>query len=86
MDYVYGIVWLVVAVILIFKMSKEDKIFIFLGAFFVVMGIWWLADAYLTEVDLLNGDYGLILRGIGAVVLAITVVYYYKKIYSKREK
>ncbi len=86
MDYVYAIMWLLVAIILVVKFSKESKIFYLLGSFFLLMAIWWFANAMTPDIDLLSGNYGLILRGIGAVVLLITGVFYYKNIYLKGKK
>ena len=84
MEYFYGAMWLVVAFILIFRMSKESKIFYLLGGFFAFMGIWWLLDAYLKDIDLLSGGYGFILKGVGVVCLVIVGIFYYKNIYKKR--
>lgn len=86
MDYVYGVIWLIVAYMLIFKLSKENKIFIFLGCFFVVMAAWWILNAAMPEWNMLEGTNAWILRGIGAVVLSITGVFYYKNIYTKGNK
>ena len=41
--------------ILIFSLSKENKIFYLAGGYFVVMGGWWIANAALPEVDLFAG-------------------------------
>lgn len=86
MNYAYGAVWLIVAFLLIFKLSKENKLFIFLGSFFIIMGAWWIIDAAMPELLMFEGTYGLILRGLGLIWLIITGVYYYKEIYTKRGK
>ena len=50
MQYFYAIMWFVVGLILLFAMSKENKIFILAGGFFLVLGGWWLADAIRPEL------------------------------------
>ncbi|MFI3206535.1 MAG: hypothetical protein R3Y33_04760 [Clostridia bacterium] len=85
MEYFYAVMWLAIAFMLIFKMSKENKIFYMLGAYFAIMGIWWIADAQTPELDLFSGTYGLILKLLGGVCLVITAIFYYKNIYKKRK-
>ena len=51
MQYFYAILWFAVGLILIFSLSKENRIFLFAGGFFLLLGAWWLADALLPEVD-----------------------------------
>ena len=55
MQYFYAILWFAVGLILIFSLSKENRIFLFAGGFFLLLGAWWLADALLPEVDLFAG-------------------------------
>lgn len=86
MEYVYGMVWFAVAAILILKMSKENKIFYMLGGYFVVLGIWWILNAWKPELGLFVGTWRLILAAISTVVLGITAVFYYKNIYKKSGK
>ena len=45
MQYFYAIMWFAVGLILIFSMSKENKVFLLAGGFFLVLGGWWLGDA-----------------------------------------
>ena len=51
MDYLVGGVMVIAGLILIFSLSKENKIFYLAGGYFVVMGGWWIANAALPEVD-----------------------------------
>ena len=44
MGYVYAAMWLIAGLILIFRLSKENKIFYVAGGFFLVLGVWWLLD------------------------------------------
>lgn len=86
MDYVYGAVWLIIALLLIFKMSKENKIFYFLGGYFVFMGAWWIINPLVPSVNMFDGVPGWIFRGVSAVVIIIVAVFYYKTIYKQRKK
>jgi apolipoprotein N-acyltransferase len=82
MNYFYGIMWLLVGLILIFSLHKENKIFYFIGAYFLFLGIWWIADAALTEVDLFDGMAGIIFRIITGVVLLVILLFYYLNIWK----
>ena len=54
MEYVYAGMWLLVGLILIFRMGKENKVFYLAGAFFLVLGGWWGANIF-TQEDLFSG-------------------------------
>ena len=84
MQYVYAVMWFVMAMMLIFKFSKENKIFYLAGALFLVFGFWWLFDALLPNVNLFAGMYGWIFKGIIAVVLVIIAIFYIN--YRKNNK
>lgn len=71
MQYFYAIMWFAVGLILIFSMSKENKIFLLAGGFFLLLGGWWLADALLPETDLFTGGWGIALKCITGGALAI---------------
>ena len=51
MGYVYAAMWLIAGLILIFRLSKENKIFYVAGGFFLVLGVWWLLDPGLESVS-----------------------------------
>ena len=84
MQYVYAVMWFIMAMMLIFKFSKENKIFYLAGALFLVFGFWWLFDALLPNVNLFAGMYGWIFKGIIAVVLVIIAIFYIN--YRKNNK
>ncbi len=86
MDYFYAAVWLIISIILIFKISKVNKIFYLLGAYFLFMSGWWVANALTPDINLLEGQYSIFLRAIGFVVLAIVLIFYYTKIYKRGNK
>lgn len=74
--YMYAGLWIVIGLILIVSMAKENKIFILAGAFFLVLGGWWLANALLPEVDLFSGGWGIALKCVtGAALLILTVAF-----------
>ncbi len=77
MEYVYAGMWLLVGVILIFRMGKENKIFYLAGAFFLILGGWWLANAF-TEQNLFDGTWGIVLRVITAAALILLCAVFWK--------
>ena len=83
MTYVYAAMWLVVGFLLIFRMAKENKVFYFAGAFFLLLGGWWLANA-LSPVNLFDGVWGWVLRGITALALVFLCIAFFRE--SKRTK
>lgn len=74
MQYFYATLWLIVGLILIFSISKENKIFILAGGFFMVLGCWWLADAVWPEIKLFEGGWGIALKCITGAALAILTI------------
>ena len=75
-QFMYAGLWIVIGLILIFSMARENKIFILAGAFFLVLGGWWLANALLPEVDLFAGGWGIALKCItGAALLILTAAF-----------
>ena len=78
MTYVYAAMWFVVGLILIFRMSRENRIFYVAGAFFIILGGWWLAAA-MGIAGLFAGVWGWVLRGITAVALILMCVAFFKE-------
>lgn len=70
MTYLYAAMWFLIGLILIFRMGRENRVFYGVGAFFLLLGGWWFADAVLS-VNLFEGVWIWILRGITAVVLLL---------------
>lgn len=69
MQYFYAILWFAVGLILLISLSRENKVFIAAGIFFLFLGGWWLADALLPQVDLFAGGWGVALRCVSAAAL-----------------
>ncbi len=78
MTYIYAAMWFAVGLILIFRMGKENRIFYAAGAFFIILGGWWLAAAMGTA-NLFVGVWGWVLRGITAVALTLVCVAFFKE-------
>lgn len=74
MNYFYAILWFVIGLVLIFSMTKENKIFCFAGIFFLFLGAWWLIDALLPEINLFDGGWGIALRCVSAAALVLLTV------------
>lgn len=82
MQFFYGFAWVAVGLILLFSMTKENKVFYLAGGFFLLLGAWWIADGLLPEVKLFEGGWGIALRcvtGATLVVLAAAFVREYKR-------
>ncbi len=90
MDYFYATMWFIVGLVLIFSISKENKVFYIAGGFFLLLGGWWLANALLPEQDLFAGGWGVALRCIAAVALVVLTVFFLRarrrNIQSEEEK
>lgn len=78
MGYVYAGMFLVAALILVFRLGRENKIFYFAGGLFFYMSLWWLADELL-EVDLFHGTWGWVFRIVVAVALVIVGLAYFRE-------
>lgn len=83
MDYVYAVMWFVVGGILIFSLSKENKIFYFAGGFFMLLGAWWLANALLPGANLFAGGWGIALKVITGAALLVLVLCFIRE-YRKK--
>jgi len=83
LTYIYAAMWFAVGLILILRMGRENRIFYAAGAFFLLLGGWWLADAILAE-DLFAGNWGLALRLITAAALLLMCVAFFKE--NKKNK
>ena len=75
MGYVYAAMWLIVGIYLIYTGAKENRLFCFLGAYFVFLCIWWLIDELL-PINMLDGNYAVVLRCISGAVLLIALIIY----------
>ncbi len=75
-EYAYAALWLLSGLLLIFRFGRENKVFYALGAFFLLLGAWWLADIFVPE-DLFAGVWVWVLRVLGAGALLLAVYAYY---------
>ena len=76
--YVYMGLWFVCGLLMIFRFGRENSIFYWLGAFFFFLGAWWLADILLL-VNLFEGPWPWVLRGVSVCALAAAVWAYYRE-------
>lgn len=72
MGFFYAALWLVIGFVLIFTLSKENKIFYLAGGFFLLLGVWWLLDSLL-PISLFADWWGVVLRVITLAALAVMV-------------
>lgn len=85
MQYVYAVVWFIMAILLIFKLGKENKVFYAAGGLFTVFGVWWLIDAIRPELKIFAGITGWIFRGLIAAVLVLACFVYYREYKKSKE-
>ena len=78
MGYMYAEIWFIAGLVLVFRLAKENKIFYLSGAFFFVLGGWWLADAIQPAWQVFQGVPGIVLKVIAGVVLVILAVQFYR--------
>ena len=83
MSYAYPVIILLSGLILIFSLSRENKIFFLPGGYFLVLGAWWLADLLLPEADLFAGWLGVAFKVLTGAVLAVLVAVFVLE-YRKR--
>lgn len=82
--YLYAAMWLLVGLILIFRMGRrENRAFYPLGAYFLFLGVWWAADGVSPE-DLFTGVWGWILRAVTACALVFACIVFYRGIKKDR--
>ncbi|MGN0478729.1 MAG: hypothetical protein ACI4GO_04810 [Hominenteromicrobium sp.] len=77
MGYFYAAMWIIAGLVLIFRLSKENRIFYLAGAFFLVLGGWWLVDALRPEWLVFQGVPGIVLKVITGAVLAALAVRFF---------
>ena len=86
MGYMYAAIFIVAGLILVIQMSKENKIFYLAGAYFVVMGGWWMVDAIKPALKVFEGVPGIVFKVITGVVLVIVGWYFLKVNAESRKK
>ncbi|MCF2652746.1 hypothetical protein [Anaeromassilibacillus senegalensis] len=77
MGYFYAAMWVIAGLVLIFRLSKENKIFYLAGAFFLVLGCWWLVDALRPEWLVFQGVPGIVLKALTGAVLVVLAVQFF---------
>ena len=79
MEYVYAGMWFLIGLLLIWKLRKENQVFVFAGGIFLFMGAWWLADALLPQLDLFGDIYVWVFRGVMAAALIVTGLVFFRQ-------
>lgn len=84
MGYFYGAIWLLIGLILIFSMSKENKVFYIVGAYFLLLGAWWVANELFPAAKLFEGGWGIALKVISGAAILFLAVFYYRNFWKPR--
>lgn len=53
-DYIYTAMWFICGILLVFRLGKEKKIFIFSGISLASIGVWWGINIYTKECININ--------------------------------
>lgn len=85
MNVLFPAIIAVAGLILIFSLSKENKVFILAGCYFLVLAGWLAADRLWPEVQVFGGAWGIGFRVVTAAVLAVLVVVFVRE-YRKKGK
>ncbi len=78
LDYVYAVMWLIIAIFSFLNARKLGKILYVSGIYFTIFSIWKFIDIFVVEINLFKGLYGIAFRIITAVFLVIMVGFYIK--------
>ena len=85
MQYVYAVMWFVMAFFMIFRFGKENKIFYLAGGVLVVFGVWWLLDAIRPEWQMFGGTPGIVFRVVIVAALVAILLFYLKQRKNREE-
>ncbi len=83
MDILFSIAMLAAGLILIFSLSRENKIFYVAGGYFLLLGAWSLAANLLPERGLFSGGWAIAFRCVTGAVLVVLAVVFVKE-YRKK--
>lgn len=78
MSYLYAAMWFIAGLVLIFQLSKENKIFYLAGGYFILLGGWWCVDALQPNWAVFEGVPGIILKVITGIILVILAVQFFR--------
>ena len=73
MDVIFSLAMVAAGLILIFSLSKENKVFYVAGGYFILLGGWLMADKLLPERELFAGAWGIAFKVITGVILVVLV-------------
>lgn len=76
MEYLYTALWFLIAIILFVFFRREGRLIVVSIFTFLFMGCWRLANILITDVDLMNGIYGWIFKGVVLAALVVGIIFY----------
>ena len=79
MDVIFSLAMVAAGLILIFSLSKENKVFYVAGGYFILLGGWLMADKLLPERELFAGAWGIAFKVITGVILVVLVAVFAKE-------
>lgn len=77
--YVYAGLFALLGILIMVRMGKLNKVFYFAGVVFEIMAAWWLINSLHPELNMFDGVWGWVFRGIMLVTLLVTCYVFYKE-------
>ena len=86
LPYIYTTMWFIIGIALLYVgiKNKFGVTTVVLSVMFIFMGVWWLIDALIPKIDMLQGVYGWIFRLVIAVFVLASALCYLQ--YRKKHK
>lgn len=75
MAYFYGFLFIIIGLVLLISLTKENKIFILAGGFFIVLGAWWIINEFM-PFNMFADMWGIVLKVLTGIVLVILIIYF----------
>lgn len=81
--YFYAALWILVGLLLVFRMGGENRVFYPIGGFFLFLGVWWAAGE-VTGRNLFTGTWGWTLRAVTAAALILACAEFVREVKKTR--
>lgn len=75
--WLFAAMWFILAVYMVYIAFRESKFFLVLGGFFLFMAVWYALNELIHTVDMFNGVYSWIFRGVALLTLILCAIKFY---------
>ena len=77
MQYLYAGIWLLMGLVLMVYMGRKNKLYVFSGWIFLLMGIWWLLQAIFPHVPFFHGWMNWVVKIVlGLSLLLLCIIFF----------